>query len=176
MPRITPTYPGDLAEQHPTILEIMLFSGAVMLIPESWFLRPLLTMFGFGPSGPIKGWHLTGGRRVGRGKKSHTHSFCRFICCMGSKPFLRRYYSTWVMVCPLATGRHAIRKVHLGLHRCWHRNLLQCAALQMSFDHPFFLVSIKSLDGLVVFLLYHPSANKNCLWSCSQPVFLYISP
>ena len=26
-----------------------------MLIPESWILRPFLSIFGFGPAGPVKG-------------------------------------------------------------------------------------------------------------------------
>ena len=89
--RFLPLHPGDLVEQHPTILEIMLFSGAILLIPESWILRPLLTGFGFGPNGPIKGRHLTG-QRV-EGTSSLFFSF-RFIRCMGSKSFLRLYYST----------------------------------------------------------------------------------
>lgn len=46
---------GDLAEQHPVILETLLFAGVGMLIPESWILRPLLSLFGFGPYGPVKG-------------------------------------------------------------------------------------------------------------------------
>lgn len=46
---------GDLIEQHPQIAEAILFSGVAMLIPESWLLRPLLGLFGFGPGGPVKG-------------------------------------------------------------------------------------------------------------------------
>ena len=26
-----------------------------MIIPEGWILRPILSMFGFGPKGPVKG-------------------------------------------------------------------------------------------------------------------------
>ncbi|ETW76308.1 hypothetical protein HETIRDRAFT_174386 [Heterobasidion irregulare TC 32-1] len=46
---------GDLAEQHPVLLETLLFAAVGALIPESWFLRPLLNLFGFGPYGPVKG-------------------------------------------------------------------------------------------------------------------------
>jgi hypothetical protein len=46
---------GDLVEQHPTLLWLIFTYIAASLIPESWFLRPLLLLFGFGPLGPIKG-------------------------------------------------------------------------------------------------------------------------
>ncbi|GJE93550.1 hypothetical protein PsYK624_097090 [Phanerochaete sordida] len=46
---------GDLIEQHPILFETLLFAGTAMLIPESWLLRPVLSMFGFGPYGPVKG-------------------------------------------------------------------------------------------------------------------------
>ena len=46
---------GDLAEQHPILLDTLLFSATALLIPESWILRPLLSLFGFGPFGPVKG-------------------------------------------------------------------------------------------------------------------------
>ncbi|KAJ7126390.1 hypothetical protein C8R43DRAFT_1028814 [Mycena crocata] len=46
---------GDLAEQHPDLLSGILFTVAVLLIPESWILRPVLSVFGFGPTGPVKG-------------------------------------------------------------------------------------------------------------------------
>ncbi|KAF9224491.1 hypothetical protein BS17DRAFT_703034, partial [Gyrodon lividus] len=46
---------GDLAEQHPKLLDVLVFSVISMLIPEGWFLQPLLRAFGFGSKGPIKG-------------------------------------------------------------------------------------------------------------------------
>jgi hypothetical protein len=49
-----PSLLGDLAEQHPMLLETILFSGAILLVPEIWFLRPILSIFGFGPYGPVK--------------------------------------------------------------------------------------------------------------------------
>lgn len=49
---------GDLAEQHPVLLGALLVSATLMIIPESWLLRPLLRLFGFGPYGPVKGWSM----------------------------------------------------------------------------------------------------------------------
>ncbi|KAH9931418.1 uncharacterized protein B0H18DRAFT_989175 [Fomitopsis serialis] len=46
---------GDLAEQHPYLLETLLVSGVMLIIPESWFLRPLLRLFGMSPEGPVQG-------------------------------------------------------------------------------------------------------------------------
>ena len=45
---------GDLVEQHPILFCILGSSVAAMLVPESWILRPLLNMMGFGQYGPIK--------------------------------------------------------------------------------------------------------------------------
>ncbi|KAJ7693938.1 hypothetical protein B0H17DRAFT_1330256 [Mycena rosella] len=55
---------GDLAEQHPDLLQALLFTGAVLLIPEYWLLRPLLGVFGFGPTGPVKGTTASWAQRV----------------------------------------------------------------------------------------------------------------
>jgi len=41
----------NLIVNHPGLF----ISIALLLIPESWFLRPLLRIFGFGPLGPVKG-------------------------------------------------------------------------------------------------------------------------
>ncbi|KAF8548038.1 hypothetical protein OG21DRAFT_1501252 [Imleria badia] len=46
---------GDINEQHPQLLPALAFSVAILLIPESWILRSFLSLFGFGPSGPVKG-------------------------------------------------------------------------------------------------------------------------
>ena len=53
-----PSLLGDLIEQHPVLFSTLVFSAAAMLIPESWFLRPLLSLMGYGPYGPIKGEQL----------------------------------------------------------------------------------------------------------------------
>ncbi|KAG6375252.1 hypothetical protein JVT61DRAFT_3468 [Boletus reticuloceps] len=46
---------GDINEQHPKLFPALAFSVVVLLIPESWILRPFLRVFGFGPYGPVKG-------------------------------------------------------------------------------------------------------------------------
>lgn len=46
---------GDLVELHPTIAEVLLFSVAAFAVPEAWLLRPIFGIFGFGPSGTLKG-------------------------------------------------------------------------------------------------------------------------
>ena len=46
---------GDINEQYPQLLPTLAFSVAALLIPESWILRPFLSLFGFGPIGPVKG-------------------------------------------------------------------------------------------------------------------------
>lgn len=55
---------GDLAEQHPDLLAALLFTGAMLIIPEYWLLRPLLGVFGFGPTGPVKGTTASWAQRV----------------------------------------------------------------------------------------------------------------
>ena len=39
----------------PQFLPALVFSVVAMLVPESWILRPLLNVIGFGPAGPVKG-------------------------------------------------------------------------------------------------------------------------
>ncbi|KAK7457195.1 hypothetical protein VKT23_010493 [Stygiomarasmius scandens] len=46
---------GDLVEQHPILLEALVFSTVILFLPKVWLTRPILSCFGFGPSGPIKG-------------------------------------------------------------------------------------------------------------------------
>ncbi|KAF8517715.1 hypothetical protein BU17DRAFT_91581 [Hysterangium stoloniferum] len=46
---------GNIIDNHPELIEALLFAGAIFLIPEAWLLRPILGMLGFGPAGPIKG-------------------------------------------------------------------------------------------------------------------------
>lgn len=46
---------GDLGEQHPCLFLAMMIAGVMLMTPESWFLRPLLRIFGMAPEGPVKG-------------------------------------------------------------------------------------------------------------------------
>jgi hypothetical protein len=75
---------GDLTEQHPILLETLLFSGAILFIPEVWILRPVLSIFGFGPSGPVKGSYLY----VLRLFFICLTFLSRYIRCLGATPFL----------------------------------------------------------------------------------------
>ncbi|KAH9834880.1 uncharacterized protein C8Q71DRAFT_908722 [Rhodofomes roseus] len=45
----------DLAEQHPYLTETLLVAGIMLIVPESWILRPLFNFFGMSPKGPVKG-------------------------------------------------------------------------------------------------------------------------
>lgn len=49
---------GNLADNHPEIVEIILFSAAIFILPEYALLRPIVRVFGIGPIGPIKGSFL----------------------------------------------------------------------------------------------------------------------
>ncbi|EED85598.1 predicted protein [Postia placenta Mad-698-R] len=46
---------GDITEQHPDLVEILLITAVFMIIPEGWILRPVARLFGIGPYGPVKG-------------------------------------------------------------------------------------------------------------------------
>jgi len=46
---------GDVLEQHPILLEVLLPLVLGWIIGEVWILRSLLRLFGFGPAGPVKG-------------------------------------------------------------------------------------------------------------------------
>ncbi|KAF9224495.1 hypothetical protein BS17DRAFT_703131, partial [Gyrodon lividus] len=46
---------GDLAELHPKLFNMLIFSVTSLLIPQEWVLQPLLGIFGFGSKGPIQG-------------------------------------------------------------------------------------------------------------------------
>ncbi|TFL00795.1 hypothetical protein BDV98DRAFT_568731 [Pterulicium gracile] len=46
---------GDLAEQHPKLLEAILIGGIMLIIPENLLLRPIFGLLGWGPYGPVKG-------------------------------------------------------------------------------------------------------------------------
>jgi len=46
---------GDLHELHPTLLEVTVVAGSLLILPELPIIRPILSVFGFGPSGPVKG-------------------------------------------------------------------------------------------------------------------------
>ncbi|KAF7290902.1 hypothetical protein HMN09_01268700 [Mycena chlorophos] len=55
---------GDIVEQHPVLFESLLFAMATAFVPETWFFRPFLGLFGFGRQGPIKGSAAAWAQRV----------------------------------------------------------------------------------------------------------------
>ncbi|KAF7422208.1 hypothetical protein PC9H_010364 [Pleurotus ostreatus] len=65
---------GDLAEQHPKLAAFVIAGVIAMLIPESWFAKPLLRLIGFGPVGPAKGSPAAWAQRVFYGANVHTKS------------------------------------------------------------------------------------------------------
>ena len=46
---------GRLIDKHPILATVIFSSVIVWVAPESWLLRPLLRLFGFGRDGPVKG-------------------------------------------------------------------------------------------------------------------------
>lgn len=58
--RLTPVSLGDIAEQHPELFETLAIAGVMLIIPESWFLRPLFMVFGMSPEGPVEGAFFLG--------------------------------------------------------------------------------------------------------------------
>ena len=60
--------------------------AALILIPESWFLRPLLRIFGFGPLGPVKGNEI----HLFALSRSLTILGLRICCCIGAEGSLGR--------------------------------------------------------------------------------------
>ncbi|RXW22002.1 hypothetical protein EST38_g3840 [Candolleomyces aberdarensis] len=46
---------GNIVDKHPKVFETIIITAVCLVIPESFILRPILSAFGFGPTGPIKG-------------------------------------------------------------------------------------------------------------------------
>lgn len=76
---------GDLAEQHPILLDTLLFTATALLIPESWFLRPLMSLFGFGPFGPVKGTSAAWAQRTFWGAAVKKNSWFSMLQRAGMK-------------------------------------------------------------------------------------------
>ncbi|KAH7888195.1 hypothetical protein F5I97DRAFT_1805203 [Phlebopus sp. FC_14] len=76
---------GDLIEQHPMLFDMLVFSVFAMLIPEEWLLRPFLSLFGFGPAGPLKGSTAAGMQRLFWGAAVKEGSWFAFLQRAGMK-------------------------------------------------------------------------------------------
>ncbi|RXW18812.1 hypothetical protein EST38_g7041 [Candolleomyces aberdarensis] len=46
---------GDFVDKHPELAQVIVITAVCFLIPESFILRPVLYVFGFGTAGPLKG-------------------------------------------------------------------------------------------------------------------------
>ncbi|RXW22006.1 hypothetical protein EST38_g3841 [Candolleomyces aberdarensis] len=46
---------GNIVDKHPKLVQTIIITAVCLMIPESFILRPILSLFGFGPTGPIKG-------------------------------------------------------------------------------------------------------------------------
>ncbi|KAI0733289.1 hypothetical protein C8Q72DRAFT_812866 [Fomitopsis betulina] len=52
---LTAVRSGNVAEQHSELFETFVIAGIMLVIQESWFLRPLFMAFGMSPVGPLEG-------------------------------------------------------------------------------------------------------------------------
>lgn len=98
-----------LAEEHPLIVLTVV---ATIILPEGFFLRPIMRIFGWGTKGPVKGvvvWPLQGGlyaepqcllllRRV------------RFRSCLDAALLLPCFNSEGKLVLADAKSRHGLGK------------------------------------------------------------------
>lgn len=46
---------GNIIDKHPILLQAIVFAASMFLLPEIPILRSIVALFGFGPSGPVKG-------------------------------------------------------------------------------------------------------------------------
>lgn len=46
---------GDIIEQYPLVLDVLMVAASLIFVPEAWLAQRLLGLFGFGPLGPVKG-------------------------------------------------------------------------------------------------------------------------
>lgn len=70
---------GDLLEQHPRLTEFVVTAVVFMLVPESWFTKPLLRLIGFGPLGPVKGSLAAWAQRVFYGANVGTKTIFAYL-------------------------------------------------------------------------------------------------
>ncbi|KAF6760231.1 hypothetical protein DFP72DRAFT_883591 [Ephemerocybe angulata] len=46
---------GKIIDNHPKLVTAIVITGVCFIMPEAAILRPIMSVFGFGPTGPIKG-------------------------------------------------------------------------------------------------------------------------
>ncbi|KAJ6538444.1 hypothetical protein DFH09DRAFT_1398144 [Mycena vulgaris] len=90
---------GDLFDEHPTLLgvlcrflrmllkapwaKVLFLVGPFLLIPNYWFLRPILNAFGFGPIGPITGTAAAWAQRLFYGTAVGKGTWFAFLTSVG---------------------------------------------------------------------------------------------
>jgi len=55
---------GNMVDNHPILIDIILTSTVLMILPEDFILLPLLRVFGFGLLGPVRGSAATWAQRT----------------------------------------------------------------------------------------------------------------
>ncbi|KAF8076827.1 hypothetical protein FPV67DRAFT_1472795 [Lyophyllum atratum] len=75
---------GELIDDHPIIFAIIEFGG-FLLVPESWLLRPILGLFGFGSRGISKGSAAASLQRIFWGGAVRKGSWFAMLQSMGAK-------------------------------------------------------------------------------------------
>ncbi|KAJ6538449.1 hypothetical protein DFH09DRAFT_1176912 [Mycena vulgaris] len=63
--------------------KVLLLVGPFLLIPNYWFLRPILSAFGFGPIGPIKGTAAAWAQRFFYGAAVGKGTWFAFLTSVG---------------------------------------------------------------------------------------------
>ncbi|KAF8161194.1 hypothetical protein B0H34DRAFT_796021 [Crassisporium funariophilum] len=89
---------GNLIDNHPVIVTTLMISGALMILPEGFILRPLLQMFGFGPAGPVEGSVAAAAQRFFFGAEVPAGSWFGMLQRAGMKwsPGLGRKILCWI--------------------------------------------------------------------------------
>lgn len=55
---------GEFIDNHPHLLELLIFAASMLLLPEISILRPIMTLIGFGSSGPVRGSPAAWAQRI----------------------------------------------------------------------------------------------------------------
>ena len=106
--RLTPVSLGDIAEQHPELFETLAIAGVMLIIPESWFLRPLFMVFGMSPEGPVEGAFFLGRLFV---HASYTNAYVSYMRPTPHEVLLMRAFLRFCI-----SSSHHIRGYSPALH------------------------------------------------------------
>lgn len=84
----------------------MLFSAAILILPEYFILRPIIRLFGISPIGPVKG--ILVNHHVSIEFDTDIMVCHRLCCCMVSAFLFRRSSSQRELVCKTYAGRNEV--------------------------------------------------------------------